>query len=202
MDIREDELTAEAAYKLLVGCVVPRPIAWITTISTSGIVNAAPFSAFTFLSNKPPLVGVSIGRKAGKLKDTANNILGAREFVVNIGNETLLEPIHESAHEYESDVSEPAELGIELDNSITVTTPRIAAAPINLECCLEQILEFGDFRTCFIVGRVQLFHIRDDLIQQGKIDSIALRPLARLGGPHYARIGEVVTMRTLKVTPK
>jgi flavin reductase (DIM6/NTAB) family NADH-FMN oxidoreductase RutF len=202
MDIVARELSAEAAYKLLVGSVVPRPIAWVTTLSENGEANAAPFSAFTFLSNKPPMVGVSIGRKAGVLKDTARNIRRTGEYVVNIGSEDMVEQLHACAHEYDAEVSEPAELGIAVEASRMVAPPRIARAPISLECRLHQMLEFGDFRTCFYVGCVKMFRIRDDLVRDGKIDSAALRPIARLGGPLYAKIGEVVALQPLKVTPK
>ena len=90
MDILAVSLGADAAYKLLTGVVVPRPIAWVTTISTAGVVNLAPFSAFTFVSNKPPMVGINVGRKAGQLKDTARNIHETGEFVVNIADETMI----------------------------------------------------------------------------------------------------------------
>lgn len=202
MRLPAETLTAEAAYRLLVGCVVPRPIAWVTTVSKRGHVNAAPFSAFTFVSNKPPMVGVSIGRKAGVLKDTARNAIDRGEFVVNIGNVDLLEQLHMSASEYAEDVSEIVELGIEVVDSERVDTPRIARAPVSLECRLNRVIEFGDMTSGFYVGEVVMFHVHDELLKDGKIETKALRPICRLGGPHYATLGEIITKPVIYVTPK
>lgn len=201
-EIETGDLSADAAYKLLTGCIVPRPIAWITTVSEEGVVNAAPFSAFTFLSNKPPLVGISIGRKRGQLKDTARNIISTKEFVVNIGTEATLEMLHLSADEYAPEESEPDLLGIDLVKSRFVKAPRIACAPVSLECTLVQQHHFGDFDTCLYVGRVELFRVADEILDDGKIDSVALRPVARLGGPVYAKLGDIVRQRPIRVSAK
>lgn len=201
-EIETTNLSADAAYKLLTGCIVPRPIAWVTTVSSEGLVNAAPFSAFTFLSNKPPLVGVSIGRRLGKLKDTARNIRNTGEFVVNIGTEDALEPLHRSADEFEPEESEPLILGIDLQSSRYVKPPRIACAPVSLECRLVQQHHFGDYDTCLYVGRVELFRVSNELLSDGKIDSVALRPVARLGGPVYAKLGEIVRHTPVRVSAK
>ncbi|MEK7438671.1 MAG: flavin reductase family protein, partial [Pseudomonadota bacterium] len=90
MEFAANTLGPEAMYKLLTGIVVPRPIAWVTTLSPDGGVNLAPFSAFTFVSNKPPMLGINIGRKAGIMKDTANNIHATGEFVVNIPDDSMI----------------------------------------------------------------------------------------------------------------
>ena len=113
MLIDPDDLDPEATYKLLTGVVVPRPIAWVTTVSPAGLVNLAPFSAFTFVSSKPPMVGINVGRKAGVMKDTGNNILQSREFVVHIPDTALLEAVHRSSVEYPADVSEVDALGLQ-----------------------------------------------------------------------------------------
>ena len=202
MLVPAETLTADEAYRVLTGCVVPRPIAWVTSLSEKGIVNVAPFSAFTFVSNKPPMVGVSIGRKAGALKDTARNILKRREFVVNIGNLDLLDQLHLSAQEFPKEISEAEELKIDVARSERVESPRIAAAPISLECRLHNVFEFGDMKSCFFVGEVVMFHIRDGLMQNGKIETRDLRPICRLGGPNYAELGDIITKRAIGVTPK
>ena len=129
MDIPAAGLDPEATYKLITGIIVPRPIAWVTTLSPGGAVNLAPFSAFTFVSNKPPMVGINVGRKAGRLKDTGVNIHAGGEFVVNIADETLIEPVHLSAIEYAPEVSEADLLGLELKASQAVRVPSLAAAP-------------------------------------------------------------------------
>lgn len=202
VDIHAHQLDADAAYKLLTGAVVPRPIAWVTTLSRDKKVNAAPFSTFTYVATLPPMVAFSAGRRAGASKDTANNILETKEFVVNVGDETLIEPIHFSAIEYPPHVSELEELGLRSAPSVAIATPRIAAAPISLECTLHEVIEFGALRSQFFVGEVKVFHVRDGMYEDGKIDTASLRPVARLAGPQYAKLGEIVTMPRLFSTPK
>jgi len=202
MDISAADLGPEATYKLLTGIVVPRPIAWVTTRSIAGTVNLAPFSAFTFVSNKPPMVGINVGRKAGVLKDTGTNILETREFVVNIADDSLVEPLHLSAIEHPAEVSEVDVLGLDLVEGARVRVPRLAAAPISLECRLHRSIAFGDTGSEFMVGEILLFHVRDGLLADGKIDTAALRPLCRIGGPNYARLGEIIRMRPVAQTAK
>ena len=201
MDIAPETLSIEATYKLLTGCVVPRPIAWVTTLSDDGRINAAPFSAFTFVSNRPPMVGVSIGKKVGVLKDTPRNILARREFVVNIGDLNLLDQLHLSAQEYPPDVSEVEELDIEVLPSVRIKTPRIAKAPVSLECTLNQVVSFNK-KTGFYVGEIVNFHIRDGLLKNGKIETAELNPICRLGGPNYATLGDIITKKTIFVSSK
>ena len=202
MQFRSEDLDADATYKLLSGVVVPRPIAWVTTISPGEVVNLAPFSAFTFVSSRPPMVAISIGRKAGVLKDTARNIRDRKEFVVNIADWSLLEKLHLSATEYPPDRSEVDELGLATVPSERVAPPRLAAAPVSLECRLHQAMEFGELKTALVVGEVLLFHVRDALCVDGKIRTSELHPIARLGGPNYATLGQVVTLPPIAATPK
>lgn len=201
MDIAPETLSIEATYKLLTGCVVPRPIAWVTTLSDDGRINAAPFSAFTFVSNRPPMVGVSIGKKVGVLKDTPRNILARKEFVVNIGDLNLLDQLHLSAQEYPPDVSEVEELDIEVLPSVRIKTPRIAKAPVSLECRLNQVVSFNE-KTGFYVGEIVNFHIRDGLLKNGKIETAELNPICRLGGPNYATLGDIITKKAIFVSSK
>lgn len=202
MDITAADLGPEATYKLLTGIVVPRPIAWVTTLSATGSVNLAPFSAFTFVSNKPPMLGINVGRKAGRMKDTGVNIHATGEFVVNIADENLIEPVHLSAIEHAPDVSEAELLGLALIPGEHLRTPRLAAAPISMECRLHRAIAFGDTGSEFMVGEVIVFHVRDGLCVNGKIDTAKLRPLCRIGGPNYARLGEIVSMRPIAQTEK
>ena len=194
-------LTAEASYKLMSGVVVPRPIAWITTQSAAGIVNLAPFSCYTFLAPKPPLVGVNVGRRAGKLKDTSRNIHASGEFVVNIADSSMLDALHLSADEYPPEVSEVALLGLALAPCQTVAVPRLADAPVSLECRLHSIQEYGDLRAEFIVGEVTVFHFRDGICVDGKIDTGALDPVCRLAGINYALLGEIIAKPPVRRTP-
>lgn len=194
MEISAAGLDAGAAYKLLVGIVVPRPIAWVTTVGDGGVVNAAPFSCYTFVSNDPPMVAVNCGRREGALKDTARNIAAGGGFVVNVVTEELAGPMHETSAEFPAGLGEPAALGLKLLPSKFIKAPRLACSPINLECMLHQIIELGELKSQLVVGEIVMFHIRDDLLDNGKIETRRLRPLARLGGRNYAPLGDIMTM--------
>lgn len=202
MDFPAAGIAPQAIYKLITGIVVPRPIAWVTTVSPGGHVNLAPFSAFTFVSNAPPMVGINVGRKAGVLKDTGRNIHATGEFVVNIADEEMIENVHLSAIEYAPDVSEVAVLGLHVCASIAIATPRLSIAPIALECRFERAIAFGSSGSEFMVGEVVHFHVRDGLLEDGKIDTAKLRPICRIGGPRYAKLGEIVTMTPIAQTSK
>lgn len=202
MRIEASELDAQRSYRLITGLVVPRPIAWVATQSEAGLVNLAPFSAFTFVSPKPPMLAISVGHKAGIYKDTARNILATEEFVVHIADHALMEAVHESAKEFPSDVSEVEALGLETIASDKVKPPRIAGAPVAMECRFRQCIEFGDTRSRLIVGEVLVFHVRDGLVNDGKVQTHELDPIARLAGPNYARVGEITTLRPVFQTPK
>jgi flavin reductase (DIM6/NTAB) family NADH-FMN oxidoreductase RutF len=197
IDVRPESLSAAESYKLLVGIVVPRPIAWVTTRNADGSINLAPFSCYTFVSSEPPMVAISIGRRAGIAKDTSRNAQRVGEFVVNVVDESQAMPMHLSSAEHPADASEAEIHGVTLAPSITVATPRVAAAPIALECRLDQVIPFGRLKTDLVIGEVTLFRIADALYRAGKVDSIAMKPLARLGGPNYARLGEILTLPTV-----
>ena len=202
MDIHARSLDPETAYKLITGIVVPRPIAWVTTLGEAGQVNLAPFSAFTFVSNKPVMIGINVGRKAGRFKDTGHNILRTGEFVAHIADDTMIEAVHHSAIEYPPEVSEAEKIGLATVASEHVQVPRLAAPPISMECRLHQAIPFGETGSQFMVGEVLVFHIRDDVYGTGRIDTAKLRPICRIAGPRYAKLGEVVTMAPIAQAAK
>lgn len=202
MRILASDLNPEDSYKLMTGVVVPRPIAWITSQGDSGVINAAPFSCYTIVAHKPPLIGVNIGSRAGVRKDTARNIQERKEFVVNIADENLLLPMHESAAEYEPDVSEVELLGLEAVASDLISVSRLAQAPVSLECKLHSVTPYGETGAEFYVGEVVAIHVRDDVIDDGKIDSAKLRPVCRLAGPNYASLGDIITLKPIKQTER
>jgi flavin reductase (DIM6/NTAB) family NADH-FMN oxidoreductase RutF len=193
VEFASPDLSAEAAYKLLIGSVVPRAIAWISTRAERGHGNVAPFSAFTFVSSAPPMIAVSIGRRDGRLKDTAINIAREGEFVVNIANMALIRALHQSSFAFGEHESEIAKLGLATAPSRQVGALRLTDAPVNLECKLHKSFELGTEPTQLFIGEVLYFHVRDELCVDGKIDSFALDPIARLGGPHYANLGRKIT---------
>ena len=202
MQIDPADMGAERIYRLMTGIVVPRPIAWVSSLSSKGTLNLAPFSAFTFVSQKPPMLAMSVGRKGDNYKDTAHNILDTEEYVIHIADTPLMNAVHESSAEHPPDVSEVELLGLETLPCERVKVPRLAAAPVAMECVFRQCLEFGDARSRLIIGEVVMFHIRDGLMNNGKVETEALDPIARIGGPRYARLGDIVTLRTVFQTPK
>jgi flavin reductase (DIM6/NTAB) family NADH-FMN oxidoreductase RutF len=198
-----DALDTETAYRLLVGCVVPRPIAWITTVDEQGRVNVAPFSSFNYVATSPPMLAVNIAKRAGsgQVKDTARNILATREFVVNVATEHDMEVMHRCGQEFPPDVSEAEALGIELLPSRHVRAPRIASSPVHMECRLDQAVTLGRGINTLYIGEVVAFHLSDAVYDGKRVDSAAMRPLARLGGPFYAGLGEIFHRPMLQKPP-
>lgn len=202
MRIDPKELPAEACYKLMTGIVVPRPIAWVTTVNASGVVNLAPFSHFTFVAPKPPMVAISIGRKGSVYKDTARNILASEEFVVHIPHAAQVQAVHASAVEHPPETSEVEVLGLATRPSEKVKPPRLADARLVLECRMRHCIELGDVGSRLIIGEAVLIHIDDAVMRDGKVETQLVDPLARLAGPHYASLGEIMTMQPIVQTPK
>jgi flavin reductase (DIM6/NTAB) family NADH-FMN oxidoreductase RutF len=193
---------AENIYRLMTGIVVSRPIAWVTSLSSSGVLNLAPFSAFTFVAQKPPMLAISVGRKGPIYKDTAHNILANEEYVIHIADSPLMNAVHDSSAGHPSDVSEVERLKLETIASEMIRVPRLAAPPVAMECRFRQCLEFGETKSRLIVGEVVMFHIRDGVLNNGKVETAALDPIARIGGPRYARLGDIVTLHSVFQTPK
>ncbi|MFG0464488.1 flavin reductase family protein [Pseudomonas putida] len=184
-------LDPDSAHKLVVGCVVPRPIAWVTTVDQEGRVNAAPFSSYNYVSTSPTLIAINIEHRDGQPKDTARNIRESGEFVVNVVTEANMELMHHCAWTYGPDESEVDLLGIELLLSRCVSAPRIASTPVQMECRLHQALILGNGSSTLFVGEVVAFHLSEEIFDGRRIDSAKMRPLARLGGPFYAALGEI-----------
>ena len=202
MRVDPRELAAEACYRLMTGVVVPRPIAWVTTVNAAGVVNLAPFSHFTFVAPKPPMVAISIGRKGTVYKDTARNILANEEFVVHIPHAAQAEAVHASAIEHPPEVSEVEMLGLATRPSEMVGPPRLVDARLVLECRLRHVMELGDVGSRLIIGEAVLIHIDDAVLRDGKVETRLVDPLCRLAGPNYAALGEIMTMQAIGQTPK
>lgn len=185
-------LRASQAYGLLISVLVPRPIAWVTSRSRDGVVNAAPFSFYAGISAVPPILGLGIGRRRdGSPKDTARNILEGREFVVHLAEEENLEELVATSAEHPPEVGEPEELGLELQPSETVAVPALACARVRLECVLHRHLEVGEFPVDFILGEIRAFRIHEELLDEdGAVREERLHPVARLGGSGYAPVRE------------
>lgn len=185
--LREDQL-----HDLLKSCVVPRPIAWISTIGSNGLHNVAPFSCFTFVSSKPPYLGFSVASKRSLKKGTLANIERTKDFVVNVVREDLAPAVNLSAAEYPSNISKVDAAGMTAVPGVKVTSFRIAECPIQMECRLVEILKIGKSQHSFVIGEVLVFHVDDGLYQNNVIDQGKLRPLARLSGDQYAGLGNII----------
>lgn len=181
-------------YKLLIGSIVPRPIAFVSTLSSDGVLNAAPFSFFNIVTANPPMVAISVQRKQGDQKDTARNAVASGEFVVHIADEDYIEAINITAANLPPDESEVALAGLTAIPSERVSVPGIAEAKIRMECVLEQALPLGgteESPACdLLIGRVVRFHVAESLYSNGRINAEALRPVSRLAGSDYAKLGE------------
>lgn len=181
-------------YKFLIGSIIPRPIAFVTTISKDGVLNGAPFSYFNIVSSNPPMISLSIQRSAGRQKDTARNIIESKEFVVHIVDDQNVEKINKTAANLPPDQSEIELANLTPVGSVKVSVPGVKEAKIRMECSLEHSIELGGSDTpgCdFIIAKIVQFHIENDIYEKGRIDPKGLAAVSRLAGNSYAKIGEI-----------
>lgn len=190
------------AYRLLVGAVVPRPVAWITTRGRDGLVNAAPFSSYNYVAHSPPMVAVNIGTRDGQLKDTARNIVETGQFVVNVATLETMDLMHGCSADYPSETSEIDVLGIQLLPSERIAVPRVAVSPIQMECRLERAITLGRGLNTLYIGEVLLFHLSRTVFDGRYVDSVKMRPIARLGGPLYAELGRLHNRPQMQKPPR
>jgi flavin reductase (DIM6/NTAB) family NADH-FMN oxidoreductase RutF len=177
------------AYKLLTAVVVPRPIAWVTTLSAEGTVNLAPHSFYTVACARPPIVQfTSVGSK-----DTLRNTLDTGEFVVNLAHCPLVDAVNNSSASFAPDQSEPAQLGITMEPSSLVRPPRVQDSPASIECTLHSTVELGDSTVVF--GSVVMITIADEVLVDGHPDYDLLDPLARLGKDEWGVRAQVTSIR-------
>jgi flavin reductase (DIM6/NTAB) family NADH-FMN oxidoreductase RutF len=194
--INPKDLDERSVYKLLIGSVVPRPIAWTSTASREGVRNLAPFSFFTVASRNPPMLCVSIGPRAGgdASKDTLDNIEEAGEFVVNIVSLALSNEMHESSKNHPPEADEFEKAGLTAAPCEVVNAPRVEEAGVSMECVLDRVLPLGSDH--LVIGRVVRFHVEDDLYgENGRIDVAGLDPLGRLAGD-YTKVETIFELPT------
>lgn len=191
MKVQPDTLAWKDAYKLLIGSVVPRPIAFVSTMDRSGDVNLAPFSFFTGICADPMMVCFAPMRKAGEgdKKDTLLNIEETKEFVINIVSEKIAEQMNECATPYAKGTDEFLASGLTKEQSELISPPRVKESDVQLECTLDQIVEFGNHEGSgsLVIGKVVMVHVRDELYEDGKINTKKLSPVGRLAGQEYTR---------------
>ena len=182
-----ETMDATACYKLLIGSVVPRAIGWASTLSADGVPNLAPFSFFTVVSRKPPMVSLTIQPRSDRrqLKDTLVNIQATGEFVVNIVSLLQTNAMHASSVEFAPEVDEFEAVGVRKAPSHLVKPSRVADAPVSMECHLERILPMGEVGDRLVIGRIVRFHVADAVaLENGRIDTAALQPVGRLAGEY------------------
>jgi flavin reductase (DIM6/NTAB) family NADH-FMN oxidoreductase RutF len=176
-------------YRLLTAVVVPRPIAWVSSLSTDGVVNLAPHSFYTVACARPPIVQfTSVGAK-----DTLRNVVATGEFVVNLAHGPLLEAVNNSAAEFPHDQSEPAALGITMEPSVAVTPPRVKDSPVSVECRLHSTVELGNSTVVF--GIVDVITVADAVLVEGHPEYELLDPLSRLGKEEWGLHTQVRSVR-------
>ncbi len=200
MKIDLASLENRASHHLMVSVVVPRPIAWISTVGADGVFNLAPFSAYGPVCLNPAMVGFCVAfKRDGQKKDTLRNIESTREFVINVVDETLAEAMNVTATPFPPEISEFKEAGLTPVEADLVKAPMVAESPINLECRLNRILQFGKApnTSSFIIGEVLRAHVRDELYIDGDIDMSRLKAVGRLGGGGdlYCRTRDTFVMK-------
>lgn len=187
MDLRLADLPVLERYKLLIGLVIPRPIAWISTWNENGVANCAPFSFFAVFSEDPPLCMVSFNRRSdGELKHTIKNIRRTGEFVVNLADESTAEAMHISSYEIPETESEFDKTGLTPVPAKLVKHPRIAEAAASFECRLERRIEFGPERE-MAIGEILLVHAREGVIDPvtKRVSEENYKPIGRLFASRY-----------------
>ena len=194
MQYAAKDVTPHERYKLLISFVLPRPIAWITTVGPTGVVNAAPFSFFNVFAEDPPLIMVAINKRPdGRIKDSWANIQRTGEFVVNLTDEPLARAMHESSGDFPPDVGEPGYLGLKTAPSVDIKPPRLADAPWALECKTWQVITVKDDRQ-LVIGEGVRFHVRDELWDPKAMRVLIdkYHPIGRMFADRYCRTDDRV----------
>ena len=192
-----DPSTFEGFNRVLTGVIVPRPIAFVSTMSAGGLVNLAPYSFFNAVAYAPPTIIFSSSRRAGsKQKDTLANIEETGEFVVNIVVDDIAEAMNKTSAEYPTAVSEFEVAGLTEAPSDLIKPPRVAESPVNMECRLIQIVPLGQgsHQHGLVIGEVVYMHIRDDIIDGHRINHQNLKPTGRLAGNMYCHTADIFEM--------
>ena len=187
-----EKMSGLERYRLLLATVLPRPIAWVTTREVAGAINAAPFSFFNVFGSDPATVGIGIGSKGpAEPKDTRANIRANEQFVVNLVPFALAEQMRITSIAFPKGVEEPKEAGLSLVPSMRVGVPRIAEAPVSMECTFMQEIALGSFS--LVLGKILMVHVRDVAVTDAArqhVDAEKLDLIGRMEGGWYTRTRE------------
>ncbi|HLP65211.1 flavin reductase family protein [Flavobacterium sp.] len=199
MHFDPNELEHSAVYKLLTGSVIPRPIGWISSIDENGINNLAPFSYFNAVGEDPPHVMFSTVRGNNTNKDTLNNVLSNGQFVVNMVTEELAEQMNTTSQSVASDVDEFQLANLTPISSIKIKPMRVKESPISFECELVHHYFLENHKNggaCILIGRIVMMHFADGILMENyKINLETYKPIARLAGSNYAKLGELFSIK-------
>lgn len=204
INLSASELSPHEQYKLLSGSIIPRPIAWITTQNTAGLINLAPFSFTTGISNQLPLLSVAILRERQAPKDTAANLLARHEAVVHMVSTDLTKAMNQTAARLAPDQSELTLIDLPLIPSTEIQVPGLQAARIRFETILYQYVPIRDaagiIMTDLFILEIRQFHFAETVLDLPTlhVNTTALAPIARLAGPNYAELGRTFTLRRPK----
>lgn len=192
IDLETVDLDPDEGHDLLKMLVVPRPIAWITTLRADGVVNLAPFACYTMLGFGPMTIGLGFARASGvHKKDTLRNIERVNEFVVHSVTEDLLPRVVETARSAPPGVSKARETGLTLVPSTAVRVPRIAECAASLECVCEEVTRIGTGHD-LVTARVVAVHLDESMFRDGEPNYDRFRPVGRLHGEYFATLGEII----------
>jgi len=194
MIIDADRLSKLERYRWLIGSVLPRPIAFVSTRSAAGVSNLAPFSFYNGVCSTPPVISLAIGwKKDGTPKDTLANIQQTGELVVNLVTEAMGPGMVACSNDWPAETSEFEQCGFSEAPCERVAAPRVSESPLAMECRLLQSLEVGDGPTTLVLAEILCWHIQDELLDaHGLPDATLLAPLGRLGGKSYAPLNDVI----------
>lgn len=197
LTLNPETLSDREIYKLLIGSIIPRPVAVVATQSTKQILNIAPFSYFSIVSTSPTLVSVSVQRKSGVMKDTARNLLETKEAVVHILDDSNLDLANETAAPLDPETSELTRADFKTVASTTITTPGLKPAKVRFETTLYQHIPVNtdtEITADLFLLEIKAFQIDESICHEGKIDPRKLSAISRLAGNDYATIGEITTI--------
>ncbi|MGG7035467.1 MAG: flavin reductase family protein [Flavobacterium sp.] len=199
MQFNPEEIDQKATYKLLTGAVIPRPIGWISSISETGVLNLAPFSFFNAVGEDPPHVMFSTVRTNDINKDTLNNVLANKQFVVNMVTEELVEKMNLTSKAIPPTESEFELAGLTPIPSVKIKPPRVKESSFSMECEMVHHYFLEDHKNggaCVIIGRVVMFHVDENvLLDDFKINLETYKPVARLAGSNYSKLGEIFSIK-------
>ena len=199
MKFNPQDLEQNAIYKLLTGIVIPRPIGWISTISEDGINNLAPFSYFNAVGDDPPHVMFSTVHSNNLNKDTLNNVLATKQFVVNMVTEDLVEQMNRTSQPIPANESEFELAGLTPIASSLILPPRVKECKITMECEMVHHYQLENSKTggaTIVIGKIVLFHIDESvLLDNYKINLETYKPIARLAGSNYSKIGDIFSIK-------